>query len=1419
MSAQIERSLLRDRRGLRKLLEEMRRRERRGEPFDRKLTEARAILDRSLAMRDAKERERPVVTYDPELPITAVKDEIAATIRDRQVVVLCGETGSGKSTQLPKICLELGRGIEGIIGHTQPRRLAARSVSSRVAEELKSKVGDAVGFKIRFTDATSPKTYIKLMTDGILLAETQTDRDLLQYDTLIIDEAHERSLNIDFLLGYLKRILPRRPELRVIITSATIDVERYAEFFADALGPAPVIEVSGRTFPVETRYRPPQVSDDDVGEVDWQRTTADACQELAAEGPGDILVFMPTERDIRETCRVLRGRTFDGDLDNSRTEIVPLFGRLSESEQNTIFQPHSGRRIVVATNVAESSLTVPGIRYVVDPGLARISRFAASSKVQRLPIEPISQASADQRKGRCGRLGPGICVRLYEERDFLGRERFTPPEILRTNLADVLLRMKSLQLGRIEDFPLLESPKPGAIRGGLKTLFELGAIDEKDELTPIGRQLAKLPCDPSIGRMILAGAEERCVDEVLIIAAALELRDPRERPVDKQQQADQAHAKFKDDRSDFIGYLRLWQFYDDLKEKLSASKLRKACHQNYLSFNRMREWRDLYRQLRQVAVSAGVLERAEEKVRDAAKSEQRQVPPPAVSAKKKRRRRKKGNSVATAPRVTTSESDNTTAASPATQSTPPGQQSSRRQQSRNLQSGRIEQPVDSGAQASTESQPLFPNADSVHRAILTGLLSNVGLAGETHEYTGAGGQTFFLWPGSVVFKKKPKWIVAAELVETTRRFARCIAPVQPEWIERIAPHLIKKTYSEPHWSKKSAAVMAYEKVLLFGLPIVAGRLVRYGKIDPKLSRELFIRNGLVEGDYRSRGDFVTHNEMLKEELAEWQAKLRQGSFFHTEDAEFAFFDDRLPADVVDGPSFEKWRREVEQTDPERLWFTREALLLDPYAMPERHDFPDSISIGSMTLKLEYKLEPGTSQDGITVIVPQEAVNQLPPSRLGWLVPGLLEEKIAALIKTLPKELRRMFVPANDTAREIVPMLNFGEGEIVEQLALTLRKMSGEHVPPESFDLARLPSHLSMNIRVVDKQGSEVSAGRSIEELKQELGQQASQAVKAVRDVRWTRDGITHWDFDELPKTVTIERSGVTVTAYPLLVESSPPPSPSNRESAPKGSSAAKTSSHSGIAPLTFSLRLTDNPQEAEQRTRRSLVRLYLHTDRSRIEVQVKHLPKFDRINVLGMSLPGGTSLHEALCERMADRALFGIEKELPRTADAWTERLKRARNHLSVAAQELAALTEPLLSGYHETRRFLEGTIPPALRPVADDMRRQLEQLVPSGFFTETPWGWLLQYPRYFKAMSHRWGKIAAGGFQKDQRAMQNLQPWLGKLEETHRLKKKHPYRPHLDGFRWLLEEYRVSLFAQQMKTAVPVSEKRLQEVWELISK
>ncbi len=960
---------------LRRRLRNIKDAQRAGKPFDRNLSRLARDVEKSVQERKDRINGVPAIEYDPELPITAKKDEIAAAIREHPVIVVCGETGSGKSTQLPKICLEIGRGIDGMIGHTQPRRIAARSVSARIAEELKSPLGQQVGFKIRFTDATKPSTYIKLMTDGILLAESQNDRFLNQYDTIIIDEAHERSLNIDFLLGYIKRLLPKRRDLRLIITSATIDAARFSEHFAGENGPAPVIEVSGRAYPVETRYRPLVSEDpDDEGEPDPMDCLKAAVDELALEKPaGDMLIFLPTEREIREAAQTLRGHKIPLDAPGRLTDILPLYGRLSTKEQNRVFQPSKWRRIVLATNVAESSLTVPGIRYVIDTGTARISRYSARSQVQRLPIEPISQASADQRKGRCGRIGPGICVRLYSEEDYETRDRFTPPEIQRTNLASVILQTMSLNLGHLEDFPFLDPPKSSVIRDGYKTLFELGALDDKDRLTEIGKQLSRLPVDPRIGRMILAGQTENCLHEVLIIASALELQDPRERPLDKQQAADAAHEQFKHEDSDFLSYLKLWDFYHKLRNDVSRSRLRKACRQHFLSYNRLREWADIYQQLLRLVEEAGF----------------------------KLQKRK-------------------------------------------------------------------DDFEAIHRALLTGLLSNIAYRAETYEYTGAGGTKFQLWPGSGLFEKKPKWVLAAELVETNRRYLRTVAKLNPNWIEPLAGHLINKSHSEPHWDAEAGSVMAFEKVSLFGLTIVPRRRVRYGPIDPQKSRELFIQHGLVEGEMETRLEFFAHNQKLLEEVAGMQAKSRQRDLLLGEEAQYDFYDKRLLAEVFDVPSLERWWKDAKCREPRLLYMSKSDLLKEGGEVLADEDFPNALTIDRMRLRLEYHLEPGSAEDGITLVVPKEGVNQLEPQRLGWLVPGLLEEKITALIKSLPKDLRRCFVPAPDTAKEVLKVLHFGQGDMTAEVAKVLSRIAGEPILPTAFDTSRLPSHLRMNVRVVDQ---------------------------------------------------------------------------------------------------------------------------------------------------------------------------------------------------------------------------------------------------------------------------------------------------------------------------------------------------------------
>jgi len=1287
LRSQIANAMRGDQYRLRNSLKRIEERHRNNEPFDRSLTKLQDQLTKSVEKRAKRLAGVPKVEYDDALPVSLRRTEIADAIRDHQVVVVCGETGSGKSTQIPKICLELGRGIDGMIGHTQPRRLAARTIAERVSDELKRPLGDAVGFKIRFTDTTRPHTYIKLMTDGILLAESNSDRFLDQYDTIIIDEAHERSLNIDFLLGYIKRILKRRPDLRVIITSATIDADRFAEFFKVGETAVPIIQVAGKTYPVELRYRP-VISEDDGDDIDWQQATADACVELSREGTGDILVFMPTERDIRETARVLNGRSFPG----PPTEVLPLFGRLSEKEQKKVFKSHSGRRIVIATNVAESSLTVPGIEYVVDPGTARMSRYSATSKVQRLPIEPISQASANQRMGRCGRVKPGVCVRLYSKQDFDSRDAYTQPEIQRTNLASVLLTMKTLKLGRLEDFPFLDPPAPTSVRSAMKTLFELGAIDEREELTDIGKSMGRLPVDPRIARMILAAADEQCLEEVLIIAAALEQRDPRDRPLDKQQAADTAHQKFAHETSDFLSLLKLWDFFAEQEKKLSNSKLRKASQQNFLSFNRMREWRDLHRQLRDLVTERGI------------------------------------------------------------------------------------KPTDRRN-----------DEDAIHRAILTGTLSNIAQRGESHEYTGSGGQKLFLWPGSVAFSGKPKWMVAAELVETSKRYARCVAPVQPIWIERIASHLLKRTYSDPHWHEKSSSAMAFEKVTLFGLPIVPRRRCRYGHVDAKVARQLFIQHALVQGEYVSPGPFQQHNEKLKSELDEWQAKLRQGSNFVGEEAEFNFYDDRIPPDVFDGPRFEKWRNSAEIRTPKILHLTREDLLVDPDAAPHQTAFPDELKVGTMQLPVEYNLEPGAKNDGVTLVVPREGLNQLSNENLAWLVPGLLEEKVAALIKTLPKALRILFVPVPETARSLTHTLRYGRGDLLEQLSSQLRTMSGEYVPVSAFELSRVPEHLQFNVRIIDPSGKVLAEGRDLNQVRRLADKQAQSTLSQVSDEQWTKIGITSWNFGSLPEEVTLQRRGVTVVGYPTLIDET----------------------------KSIRLSLADSKAEADWQTRRALIRLLWFRDHQKYTQQVKHFPGIRQLSVQASSLPDGKFFEMQLAYFMAAESLFAVNS-IPRTEQEWNKRTKHAAAQVSLVVQDLADVMDSVLVEYHKTRRLLEKKHPPALAPLLADLKSQLDGIINSGFLIHTPMNWLKQFPRYFEAMRFRWKKGTEGGFQKDRKQQQLITPHLARYAQAARTYGTSVrQRPRLVQYRWCIEEYRVSLFAQQLKTAVSVSEKRLNQLWD----
>ncbi|MDQ3329274.1 MAG: ATP-dependent RNA helicase HrpA [Planctomycetota bacterium] len=1326
LDARVAEAMPGDRHRLRAKLRSMRQAAKAGKPFDKNLIRLGRELNRSAELFAARVRGVPTVTFAGDLPIHDRVAEIGDLIRENPVLIVCGETGSGKSTQLPKICLSIGRGVGGTIGHTQPRRIAARSVAARVAEELKVSVGKQVGFKVRFADATEPTTYVKLMTDGILLAETQGDRFLSAYDTIIVDEAHERSLNIDLLLGSLKRLLPRRPDLRVIVTSATIDVERYSEFFAVNGKPAPVVSVEGRTYPVEVRYRPPEASDDGETESDPMRNLVSAVEDICREGRGDALVFVSTERDIREVTKFLRSRPLPGDYSGMASELLPLYGRLSAAEQARVFEAHPHRRIVIATNVAESSITVPNIRYVVDSGTARISRYSARSGVQRLPIEPVSKASADQRKGRCGRVGPGVCIRLYSEADYESRDQYTAPEIQRTNLAAVILQLKALGLGEVEDFPFLDPPKPATIKDGYDTLFELGAIDEERSLTPIGGTLAKLPVDPRVGRMILAANDEGCLQEVLIIAAVLELQDPRERPLEKQQAADEAHKKFADGESDFIGCLRMWRFIRGLKEDLSRGKLRRACQKNFLSYNRVREWEDIHRQLMQLAEQAGFDPRRNQGLLNALAEE-----------------------------------------------------------------GQAKESIGHVAGIAAAKRRETTSAEAygaLHRALLAGLLSNVALKkDEKNEYAGSGGQTFFLWPGSGLIDKKPKWIVAAELVETTRRYARTAARINPNWIEPLAPHLVKRTYSEPRWDGVSGRVLADEKVTLYGLPIVPRRPANFGPIEPATARTLFIQHGLVEGDWESSLPFFKHNRQLVAEINEQLSKTRRTDSLKGEAAHFAFYDERLPAEVFDGPTLARWLKSAGEVAEKRLRLSKADLVKDGN-IAEAADFPDDIELGGVRLPLDYHLEPGSDEDGVTVVVPKEAVNQLHPERLGWLVPGLLEEKVVALIRSLPKWIRTAFVPVPQTAKEVVAKLRFGEGNVEQAIATELSRIAGERITPEMFEAARLPNHLRMNVRVVDEAGEALATGRDIPALQQKYAGAAAIAfTRSAASGSWHQDSLTDWIWGDLPESVELKRGESLLKGYPAIVDQR----------------------------NAVGLRLIDTPERAERDTRIGLRRLFLLANQKAVKAQVDWLPDLDRklLNLATLRSPG--DVRRQLIDLIADRALFGSDSAIPRSEPAYRDRMKLAHNRISIAGQDVNALLQELAERWQPVRLLLDEKHPPQWGGALKDLRSQAEQLFVGDFFVETPWEWLVHTPRYLAAMRMRFDKLAAGGLERDRQLAAKIIPrWQSYLQRVESDAARNMPSPKLTQYRWMLEEYRVSLFAQPLGTTITISEQRLDKAW-----
>ncbi len=1256
------------------------------------------------------------ITFPPELPVSQRRDDIAAAIRDHQVVVVAGETGSGKTTQLPKICLELGRGHgggTGIIGHTQPRRIAARSVAERIASELGTELGDEVGYQVRFTDKTSRASRVKVMTDGILLAELQRDRELRRYDTIIIDEAHERSLNIDFLLGYLKRLLSRRPDLKLVITSATIDPERFAAHFALPSGPAPIIEVSGRTYPVEIRYRPlvELPEEDEEGEAivrDQTEAILEACQELFRDGPGDILVFLPGEREIRDTAEALAGVAER--LDRRGVEIVPLYSRLSAAEQHRVFAPHTGRRIVLATNVAETSLTVPGIRYVVDSGVARISRYSARTKVQRLPIEAISQASARQRSGRCGRVEAGIAIRLYSEEDFESRPVFTDPEILRTNLASVILQMTALRLGDIARFPFVDPPDRRHVTDGVQLLQELGAVastgsttdrrstSDRFRLTKVGKRLARLPIDPRLGRMILEAERLHVVRDVLVIAAALSIQDPRERPVEQRPQADQQHARFTDKTSDFLTWLNLWRYLRRQQRELSGSAFRRMCKREYLNYLRVREWQDFESQLRQVCKELRV------------------------------------------------------------------------------EVGR----------PSTEGEP--PDSDAIHQALLAGLLSHVGVLEERdrkergpREYLGARGSRFAIFPGSSLKGVNPPFLMAGELVETGRLWARQNAAIKPEWAERLGAHLVKRTYSEPHWSKKRAAVMAYERVTLYGVPLVADRLVQYGRIDRELSRELFIRHALVYGEWTTNHRFYRENLRLLEEAEELEHRARRRDIVVDEHTLFDFYDARIGPEVVSGAHFDSWWKQVRRRDPDLLTFDPAMLTHATIEEVRESDYPQTWEAEGLTFPISYVFQPGAPDDGLTIDVPVATLNRVEADDFSWNVPGLREELVTSLLRSLPKHLRVSFVPAPNTAREFLARVPAGEEPLLDALERYLRSTTGVVVPRDAWDWEKVPAHLRPTYRVVDDQGEERARGKDLEALKAPLQPSFDAALAEVAsEIGLSAKGQTSWTFGTLEDSVIQRRAGHEVRGFPALVD--------------EGGSVG--------------LGVFGSADEADARHRLGVRRLLVLGMRS-----VDPLSGLDNAAKLGLAGSPYPHVAELVDDLWTAVAGSVVDARPPaRDPDAFDVLTRELDEVLDDRLAAGLADVLRVLEAWRQTEKRISGRAELLTLAAMQDMRAQVGRLMTRGFIADAGLAQLRRYPTYLAAVDHRRERLDSQVARDAQLMAQVVDLQEAYLHQVAALPEGRPPGTALRRVRWMLEEYRVSLWAQHLGTAYPVSDQRIRK-------
>ncbi|MGX9696161.1 ATP-dependent RNA helicase HrpA [Janthinobacterium lividum] len=1328
--------------------------------------ESREARDAARAAREAEKAFRnplPPITYPEDLPVSGRRAEIAKALMENQVIIVSGETGSGKTTQLPKICLELGRGQKGMIGHTQPRRIAASSTAKRIAQELGTPLGETVGFKVRFTDTLSRGASVKLMTDGILLAETQTDPLLKNYDTIIIDEAHERSLNIDFLLGYLKQLLPRRPDLKIIITSATIDAERFSRHFGTPEKPAPVIEVSGRLYQVEVRYRPverEQVAMPGSGanaDKPGQRTAAarekrdlmdavvDGVEELCRIGSGDVLVFLPGEREIRDCAEALRKHH------PPHVEILPLFARLSAEEQERVFKTSNARRIVLATNVAETSLTVPGIRYVVDAGLARVKRYSYRNKVEQLQVEPIAQSAANQRAGRCGRVADGVCIRLYEEQDYLLRPKFTEPEILRSSLAAVILRMKSLHLTDVETFPFIEPPLARAVADGYQLLQELGAVDEVNKLTPLGNKLAKLPLDPRVGRMILAALDNACLTEVLIVASALSVQDPRDRPMEHQQAADEAHKKFADEKSEFLSYLKIWRWFESaIEHKKTNRQLQDNCRTNFLSQMRLREWRDVHSQLLTIVKEQGW------RLNEA----------------------------------------------PATY-------------------------------------------DNLHMALLTGLLGNIGFKGEDEPgagYLGARGIKFHIWPGSSLLKKPGKWIMAAELVDTTRLYARCVAQIQPEWLEKVGVHLLKKSWGEPRWEKRSAQVTASERATLYGLVVYSQRRINYGNFNLPEAREIFIRDALVGGDFDTRAPFFAHNHKLIKDIENLEHKSRRLDVLVDDELIAAFYDKLLPADVCNGAGFEKWHKEATRENPKLLYLNREELMRHEAAGVTTDLFPKTMSVTGLEMGLTYHFEPGSVRDGVTLSVPLYALNQLPRERCEWLVPGMLKEKVHLLLKSLPQKLRRHCVPLPDYAAKFCERVHeagvFGRGDLIDAIIADIRTQITINVLTTDFKPETLPAHHFMNFKVIDEHGRQLDMGRNLATLQAEFGGQARQSFQKLAEVSGASGtgtpgakvagaqvasrlqaqaqgaaanaatgkggapakgvaaaaapaspnatvsqhmGLMGWTFGELPELLEIVQGKLTLIGFPALVD--------------KGTHC--------------DLEVFDDPTVAARTHKVGLRRLFALQMKEQIKYVEKSIPGLQQMGMQFMALGSQEELREQIINKALDIAC--LQDPLPLDAASFAKRQAEGKSRLVLLVNEIARLLSQVLTEFHGLPKRLQN-IPAA---AAADIQSQLQGLVHKRFLTENEYTQLAHFPRYLKAINVRLEKLRADP-ARDTKLMAEWQsaaaPYLRQAKDRQAGKNTDP---KLVDFRWMLEELRVSLFAQELRTPMPVSAKRLQKVWE----